>query len=138
MNDVNKKRVNDWILIAKDALKECGIAQNGRIDNNFRGNISNFGAAVIMGSLPSAVAFFSDQGDAMSERQKLIEAIHYCITEGKERKTALEVLQYVCENNSYELKEKVTDASIALKLAMSFYNCDRKDYADEESESTVQ
>lgn len=137
MNNVNKKRVNNWILIAKEALTECGIVKNGEIDGNLRGSISSFGAAVIMGSLPSAVAFFADQGDAMSERHKLIEAIYYCITEGKDRKTAIEVLQYVCDNNSYELKEKVTDASIALKLAMSFYSLDRKDKTDEKSESAV-
>lgn len=134
---MNKKRVNDWILIAKKALVECGIVQNGSISSSLKGGISTFGAAVIMGSLPSAVAFFADQGDALSERHKLIEAIYYCITEGKDRKTAIQVLQYVCDNNSYELKEKVTDASIALKLAMSFYNLDRKDKTDEKSESAV-
>ena len=54
---MNKKQVNDWILPAQKAIIECGIAENGKVDSAFRGQISSFGAAVVMGSLKSAVAF---------------------------------------------------------------------------------
>ena len=118
---MNKKRVNDWLLIAKEALKETGIAtSDGKINKTFRGQISSFGAAVIMGSLPAAVAFFSEQGGSSVERNKLIQAIYYCMF--KVIKDPKYILQYVCENNSNELKEKFTDASIAVKLAMNFYD----------------
>ena len=60
---MNKKQVNDWILPAQKAIIECGIAENGKVDSAFRGQISSFGAAVVMGSLKSAVAFFADDGD---------------------------------------------------------------------------
>lgn len=118
---MNKKRVNDWLLPAKKALEDTGIAKDGKIEKTFRGQISSFGAAVVMGSLPAAVAFFSEKGSSSVERQKLIKAM-YLISEKKMPEDAKEVLQYVCENNSSDLKEKFTDASIALKLAMNFFD----------------
>ena len=48
---MNKKQVNEWIPSAKKAVEEYGIAKNGMVDNKFRGYISSFGAAVILGSL---------------------------------------------------------------------------------------
>lgn len=136
---MNKKRVNSMLLIAKEALKDCGIVQNEKIESTFRGQISSFGAAVIMGSLPSAVAFFSAKNNSSTDRQNLMMAIYYCIkvyeadknhkeAAKKEAlsKSARDVLEYVCQNDSYYLKEKVTDASIAIKLAMNFYELDPK------------
>ena len=117
---MNKKRVNDYLLKAKDALIKTGIAKDGKIDKTYRSQISSFGAAVVMGSLPAAVAFFSSQGGATVERQKLIKAMYYCIFD--EMKDEKEILEFVCEKNSIELKEQITDASIALKLAMNFYD----------------
>lgn len=117
---MNKKRVNDWILPAKEALVKSGVAKNGKIEKTFRGQISSFGAAVVMGGLPAAVAFFSEQGGSSVERQKLIKAMYYCIT--GELLEAKEVLEIVCKNNSFELSEEFTDASIALKLAMNFFD----------------
>ncbi len=118
---MNKKRVNDWLLTAKDALVKTGVVENGEINKTYRGQISSFGAAVVMGSLPAAVAFFSEQGGSKVHRENLICAMYYCIL-GELPKDAKAVLQYVCENNSNDLKEKFTDASIALKLAMNFFN----------------
>ena len=117
---MNKKRVNDWLLPAKTALIETKIAVNGKIDRTYRGQISSFGAAVIMGSLPAAVAFFAEQGGSSVERQKLIQAMYYCIAD--EIKKPEEILEYVCKNNNNEIREKLTEASIALKLAMNFFD----------------
>lgn len=117
---MNKKRINDWLLVAKEALEKTGVAENGEIDKTYRGQISSFGAAVVMGSLPAAVAFFSEQGGASVKREKLIQAMYYCIS-GKNLK-AKEILEIVCKNNSNDLREKFTDASIAVKLAMNFFD----------------
>lgn len=117
---MNKKRVDDWIWVAKEALEKTGIAEAGQIKKTFRGQISSFGAAVIMGSLKSAVAFFTEQGGALVEREKLIQAIYYIIFGIKE--TPRRILEFVCTNDSRELKEKFADASIALKLAMNFFD----------------
>ena len=43
-----------------------------------------------------------------------------------------DIFQYVCDNDSYELVEQFTDASIALKLAFNFFDLveDTKKYKD--------
>lgn len=129
---MNKNHVNNMILTAKEALDKCRIAtKDGVINSTFRGQISSFGAAIVMGSLPAAVAFFTEQGGASVERQKLPVAIYYCLY--GEIKTPEEVLRFVCENNSYKLKEAFTEASIALKLAMNFYKLESKEENHAES-----
>lgn len=119
-NTVNKNRVNDWLLEAKEALVKLNIAEDGKINKTYRGQISSFGAAIVMGSLPAAVAFFSEQGSSDVKRQKLIQAMFYCITGKIEDEKS--ILNFVCENNSSDLCENFIDASIALKLAMNFYD----------------
>ena len=117
---MNKNRVDSWLLSAKEALKTTGIAdKNGVIEKSYRGQISSFGAAIIMGSFKSAVAFFSEQGGASVERDKLLSAMYLVIF--NEEKSAKQVLDYVCKNDTKELKNKFIDASIAIKLAMNFY-----------------
>lgn len=118
---MNKKRVNDWILPAKKVLENIGIAQNGKVDKTFRSQISSFGAAVVMGSLKSAVAFFSEQGGATVAREKLIQAMYCLAFETETIANPQDILEIVCKNNSRDLKEKFIDASIALKLAMNFF-----------------
>jgi len=140
---VNKKRVNSLLLVAKQALAECGIAENGKISSAFRGQISSFGAAIVTGNLPAATAFFSVQGGSDVKRDRLLNAVYYCICENDRQqaknKHPKEILQFVCENNNYDLKEKIIDASIALKLAMNFYELvSSKGEAHEKSEFDIQ
>lgn len=119
---MNTKRVNEWILPAKNALETLGIAKDGKVDKTFRGQISSFGAAVVMGSFRSAVAFFAEQGGASVARENLIKAMYLVITgEEKEPKDILRVVCETKENELKELKEKFIDASVALKLAMNFF-----------------
>ena len=118
---MNKKRVNEWILPAKEAIRANSICdENNKVDKIFRGQIATFGAAVVMGSLKSAIAFFAEQNKSSVDRPKLIKAMYQIIT-GEEAETTQEIFQYVCDNYSYELVEKFTDASIALKLAFNFF-----------------
>ena len=136
---MNKKRVNEWILPAKNAIIANGIPENGVIDKTFRGQIATFGAAVVMGSLKSAIAFFAEQNKSSVDRPKLIKAMYQIITD-EEAETTQEVFRYVCDNYSYELVEKFTDASIALKLAFNFFElvddlpADNKDKKSDESQ----
>ena len=136
---MNKKRVNEWILPARQAIIANGIPENGVIDKTFRGQIATFGAAVVMGSLKSAIAFFAEQNKSSVDRPKLIKAMYPIITD-EEAETTQEVFRYVCDNYSYELVEKFTDASIALKLAFNFFElvddlpADNKDKKSDESQ----
>lgn len=117
---MNKKRVNDWILPAKKAIEMFGISNDkGQVVKTFRGQISSFGAAVVMGSLKSAVAYFSADGEATVERTKLVKAMYY-VVEKKEAKPE-EVFEYICKNDDIQTKEKFIDASLAIKLALNFF-----------------
>ena len=116
---MNKKRVDGWILKAKDAISKSGISEDGKVDKSFRGKISSFGAAMVTGSFKSAVAFFVEKGDSGVDRPLLLVAIYYVITDMLVEPQ--EVLEYVCENDNKEVREQFLDAAIAIKLAMNFY-----------------
>ena len=127
---MNKQRVNAWLPAAKEALKELKIAdEKDEISKTFRGQISSFGAAVVMGSLPAAVAFFSAKGGSEVDRPKLMQAIYYVIAKDAHKTDKSKwiaepstIFAWVCNENSQMLKEKFIDAAIALKLAMNLYH----------------
>lgn len=116
---MNKKQVNEWIPSAKKAVEEYGIAQNGKVDNKFRGYISSFGAAVILGSFKSAAAFMAHKGESNVERNLLIRAM-YKIINGEDISSE-EVFRYICKNNNRRTKEDFINASIALKLSLNYF-----------------
>ena len=146
---MNKTRVNDGILYAKEAIKQFEIPnEHNEILRTFRGQISTFGAAVTMGSLKSAVAFFSAKGNSDVERPKLLKAMYYVIKkiEDKDYKfnsddfEPVKIFEYICKNDNNRTKEKFTDASISIKLAMNFFHLvdkltkDKKDDKDKEKQ----
>ena len=116
---MNKREVEQMIPVAYDALKS-GIAESGKINSGFKGQIASFGAAVTMGSLLSAIAFFSKQGGSATERDKLLEDIWKVAkkTYGLSEKSMFE---YVRKNNTVETKEQIINAAIAIKLAMNLF-----------------
>ena len=116
---MNKRRVDAWLLKAREALEVSGVVENGVIERTYRTQIIGFGAAVMMSTLPSAVAFFSGNGQASTDRTRLLQAVYYCIS--GELVSEKEILRRVCENNSNSLREQFIDASIAVKLAMNFF-----------------
>ena len=124
---MNKKRVDLYIEKARKALVDCGIAKDGKIDKNFRSQISAFGAAVTMGSFKAAVAFYTKQGNAKTDRSALLIAIHYTITGNIE--SADKIFSYICDKNTNlpETQAEWLDASIALKLAMNFFDLGQED-----------
>lgn len=129
---MNKKRVNDWIVTAKDAIDKCGISESGKVKKGFRSQIASFGAAVVMGSLKAAVAFFVEQGQAEVDRSKLIVAMYYIISNG-ETLSPVQIFEYICaQNDDAKTKEEFIDASIALKLALNLFELvdDKKDSGD--------
>lgn len=132
---MNKQRVNNWIAPAADALVAVGIAKDGKVSSRFRTQISSFGAAVTMGSLKAASAFFSDQGNSSVPRHLLLCAMFYVIT-GKELPPK-EIFSYICDHDDIYTREMFTDAAIALKLAMSLYELSEEERFDVESESGI-
>ena len=128
---MSKKRIESWIPVARRALTECKIEEGGFIDEMFLGRTASFGTAILSGRLRSAVAFFSKKGNAAIDRRKLVSAAYYCIS-GKNL-DAEEVLKYVYDNESYELKEQFLDALSAIKHAISFFTLVNKEGKNEKS-----
>lgn len=58
---MNKNVIDNSISIAYEAINKAGISNNGRINKSYRGQISTFGAAIVMGSLESAICYFSEK-----------------------------------------------------------------------------
>lgn len=125
---------DEMIIKAIPILEKVGIVKIDKKKNNqeyieksFRSQISSFGAAVEMGSLLSAVAFFSNKGGSDTDRPKLMQAIYMLITNTEENCNEKALLVYVKDNNTAETKRNVIDAAVALKLAMNAYELRDKD-----------
>lgn len=119
---MNKRKVDDMIPFAFDSLKEANIVnKKGEINKNYRGQISSFGAAIAMGSLAAAVAFFSDKGSAEVHREYLIKAIESVISKSNGEEID-NLYKYVVDNKaSSKCREEILNASMAIKLAMNLY-----------------
>ncbi|MBQ6943380.1 MAG: hypothetical protein IJN43_03520 [Ruminococcus sp.] len=132
-------KIDELIANAIPILRNTGIVKKDEktdeeyILRSFRGQISSFGAAVEMGSLLSAVAFFSKKGGSDTDRQLLMRAIYLLIINDTETKIDAkseqsELLLFVIEHrNEPELKKNIIDAAVALKLAMNAYELKDKD-----------
>jgi len=133
---MNKKRVDEWIPKAKEALQKFGIAtKDGKINSTYRGQISAFGAAIIMGSFKSAIAFYSNKGSSDTERPALIRAMYYIVTD--EIKDISEIYDSIIKTADVkQLQEKFVDASIALKLAMNFFDMGKKEAEKKKKEES--
>lgn len=117
---MNKKRIDSLLPKAYDILSELNISENGIIKNAYRSQICAFGAAITMGSLLSAVAFFSQKGNCSVDRHKLMSAIKKL--SGFDGSSLFE---YVKNNNTPATKQLVLESAIALKLAMNLYTIEK-------------
>ena len=134
-------KIDELIANAIPILDNTGIVKEDEetgekyILRSFRGQISSFGAAVEMGSLLSAVAFFSNKGGSDTDRPKLMQAIYMLITNTIENCDEKALLLYVAANNTPTLKRNVIDAAVALKLAMNAYELRDKDNKQKSEDS---
>lgn len=138
--------IDKQIAKAVEILEVVGIVCEDKdkkkyIVKTFRGQISSFGAATTMGSLISAVAFFSNKGGADTDRQKLMQAIYMLITDTTENCDENALLMYVMEERQAEnydesdLKRSVINAAVAIKLAMNAYELrDKKEDQKDDKE----
>ena len=121
---MNKNVINQEIRLAYVALAETKIADaEGTIVKTYRGQISSFGAAITMGSLLPAIAFFSKDGDSDVSRSKLMDAVLLVLKKsGKTEKNVKNLFEYAESGDEDVCKEEILNATIALKLAMNLYN----------------
>lgn len=141
--------MNERIALGVLALdKVAGIVdeKTHSIPHSFRGQISSFGAAVTMGSLTAAVAFFSEQGQSKINRSLLMDAIYVMLTMKKDELNKIEseeltkklkekgksclldhLLEYMKKNNQDYIKQEILDNAAALKLAMNAYHLTKEE-----------
>lgn len=130
---MSKRRINSLIPAACKAIMDSGLSVNNKVDKALRGQISAFGAAVNMGNLLSAVAFFSNKGGSGSERHLLMKAVYLLIhkTEEESDVTEKSLLDFlVGEPDPEAHKEVIIDAAISIKLAMNLFELVDKNNTD--------
>lgn len=116
---MNKKWIDDNIMKAYKLIGENGLVKNGELLKTYRGYISTFGAAIVMGSLKAAVAFYSQESSSAKNREKLMPIIHALIDDENKGNSLNEYVENA--KNVTVAKRKICDAAIAIKLAMNLY-----------------
>ena len=124
------KRVENWIPAAIEAA-QTHLANHGVIKKEYNGYISSFGAAVLQSGLKAAIAFNESASSGSTEdRGVLMKAILQIITNRPiENNSNEKLLNYVLEHDDNETKEKIMDASTALKLAIRTFKLSKEDEA---------
>lgn len=124
MDSTDKGRIDKLIPLAYTVINEKGIAQGGAVKKTWVGQVSSFGAAITMGSLQSAVAFFSNPSKGDVDRTLLLKAIGVLLEKGLGYKP---VVWEDISSAGPTIQRDVMNCAIALKLAMNFYRLDTSD-----------
>ena len=128
---MNRILIEQYIPTAYKVLKNNPeIYVNEKISGTLKGNIASFGAAIQMGNLLSAVAFFNQQGGAAEKRQELLHVILDILKEhGDAPGTCTTLFDYICDMGEREMpkaKQLVVCAAVAVKLAMNLFEPEKK------------
>lgn len=138
--------MDERIALGVLVLEKVGIVdkEEQSIPRSFRSQISSFGAAVTMGSLNAAVAFFSEQGKSKTDRSRLMDALYLMLKVKKKDLTDAEIsetlgksslLRYVIDiTDQSTLKKEIIDNAVALKLAMNAYHLVKEKEEDGDKE----
>jgi len=120
---MNKRVINNEIQIAYETLSEVGIVKDNKVNKTFRGYVSTFGAAIVMGSLLPAIAFYNNKENDL--RKKMLDAILEVLKrdgKAKEEKTLFDYAKKrINAGEEAACKEDIVNAAIAIKLAVNLY-----------------
>lgn len=132
-----KKRINKFLPIAYEGIVKSELTKDDKLEEDkltkkYQAQIASFGAAVNMGSLLSAIAFFSNKGGADVKRQELMKLIYYIIKNGEVEYNKIKnncLFKYVNDKESgkEDVKQEVLDAAIAIKLTLNLFIEDKGD-----------
>jgi hypothetical protein len=133
---MDKNRINKLLPIAVEVIKN---KLSEPIPNEFRGYIASFGAAVTMGSLPAAVAYYSAASKNAKEDRTKLPVMILEVLKGENAAITVDTLfEYVTsfknDNESFAIKEDVLHAAIAIKLGLNLFEIESKDKKDKEDE----
>lgn len=134
---MDKRKIEAYLPAAAEQCRgflvknpETGVEE---LDFSLRGQISSFGAAVEMGSLLAAIAFFTEKGKAESERQLLIPAIEKMLGIAPDDSLFAQAQKAAQSGERWEmqeLKENVLACAVAIKLAMNLFPRKEKDSSE--------
>ena len=133
---MDKNRINKLLPIAVEVIKN---KLSEPIPNEFRGYIASFGAAVTMGSLPAAVAYYSAASKNAKEDRTKLPVMILEVLKGENAAITVDTLfEYVTsfknDNESFAIKEDVLHAAIAIKLGLNLFEIESKDQKVKEDE----
>lgn len=123
---MDKRMVDTYLDKAYEAIKKSGMLDKRKVKKAYRSQISSFGAAIAMGSVKAAIAFFAKQGGSDVDRPKILYAIYLTLVE---RPTvngaagAVEALFKGLGEGTFN-KDDIVNAAVAVKLAMNLYELD--------------
>lgn len=135
---MDKNRINRLLPIAVEVIKK---ELSEPIPNEFRGYIASFGAAVTMGSLPAAVAYYSAASKNAKEDRTKLPVMIFEVLKGENAAITVDTLfEYVTsfknDNESLAIKEDVLHAAIAIKLGLNLFEIESKDKKVKEDEKS--
>ncbi len=126
---MNKIAIDRNLPYAYKAIIDAEISKDGKVNKSYRGQISTLGAAITMGSIKSAICFFSEKANNNSDadRSKLLKAISYVLKNSedtREQYKKVDDFKVYILNSDLDieaLKEDIINAAIAIKLAMNLF-----------------
>ena len=126
---MNKTAIDRNLSYAYQGIIDAKISKDGKVNKSYRGQISTLGAAITLGSVKSAICFFSEKANNNSDvdRSKLLDAIYYVLRNSEDTKEKYKDVKnlksYVLNADSDKevLKEDIVNAAIAIKLAMNLF-----------------
>lgn len=128
---MNKAKIDKLLPKAVDIIRNSDISsKNGKdVPKAFRSQISSFGAAISMGSILAATAFFQQQGNSDVNRRLLMDAINQLLTNEKIYPSAEEyatlfdrVRAEISAGHERRIREEILNCAVALKLAMNLFH----------------
>ena len=129
------EKINNLIPRAMDVIESSGIAHDGVVKKEYKGYISSMGASIIQAGLLATLAFYQNDSGKKAKSSFLLKAILSLIKPNNS--TGTNLIKYVINesikdnvtNNYvsvvdldsdklYVLEQEVSDALVALKLAL--------------------
>lgn len=125
------RKVENLIPEAIQVIAEVEIPTENSltVDKEFKGYFASFGASIVQsGLLPATIFFENEDSDAQAKREKVPLAILYLLKKKNGNDPALKAAKRLSEyilkaQKSYsKLLKEVSQASVALKIALRTYN----------------
>lgn len=119
-------KIDSLLSPSQTALRECGIVQGNEVTEDvYDGYLAGFGPAVITSGLIQTLAVY----EAHDKHRKVLNAISR-VANINNCNTGNALLSLCLQNHSNKLqiniwREKIIDASVALKMMIRTYNLNR-------------